>query len=128
MARLRTNEQGDVRKHPGSDASLSIGFLLCFALTITAYCIVQTGGIGLDAKIIIIAALAFIQFVAQMFFFLHLGRETTPRWKLWMFLLMVCVVGLLVIGSLWIMHNLDYNMMNMSQSQKNVYMGKNEGL
>src|SRR4051812_43226661 len=101
-----------VVKHPGSDKSLSIGFLLSFGLTIAAYCISQTEGLSLNAKIVTIAGLAFIQFIAQMIFFLHLGRERKPKWKLYMFFSMVVVVGILVIGSLWIMHNLDYNMMH----------------
>jgi len=121
-------ESKQVIKHPGTDASLSVGFLLCFILTITAYCIVQTEGLGVTAKIIIIACLAFVQFLAQMFFFLHLGREKKPRWKLWMFLSMVVVVGILVIGSLWIMHNLDYNMMHMTPEEQGAYMKKNEGI
>lgn len=115
-------------KHPGSDASLSIGFLLCFALTITAYCIITTDGMSTDAKVITIAILAFVQFVAQLFFFLHLGREKKPRWKLWMFVSMIMVVGILVVGSLWIMHNLNYNMMRFTQTQQTTYLKNHEGL
>ena len=115
-------------KHLGSDASLSIGFLLCFALTITAYCITQTEGLGVNAKIGIIAGLAFTQFVAQMFFFLHLGREKKPRYKLWMFGSMAIIILIIVVGSLWIMHHLDYNMMHMNESDINTYMSENEGI
>ena len=115
-------------QHPGSDASLSIGFILCLVFTITAYYISQTLGIDLTTKIGLIAGFAFIQFLVQMVFFLHLGREKRPRWKLGMFFSMVVVVGILVVGSLWIMHNLNYNMMNFTTTQQNKYLNAHEGL
>lgn len=115
-------------KHPGSDMSLSIGFLSCLFLTVGGYTVAQTNGLSLNAKIGIIAGLAFAQFVIQMIFFLHLGRERKPKWKLWMFFSMVIVVLILVIGSLWIMHNLDYNMMNFTRDEQTTYLKNHEGL
>ena len=50
------------------------------------------------------------QFFTQLLFFLHLGRETKPRWKLLVFLFMTMIVAILVFGSLWIMYNLNYHM------------------
>lgn len=121
-------EQKIIQKEPGSEASLSIGFVLCLFLTVIGYGVVQTESLPSQVKIVVIACLAFIQFIAQMFFFLHLGHERKPRYKLWMFFGMASVVGILVIGSLWIMHNLDYNMMNMTEQEKNQYMDDNQGI
>lgn len=97
-------------------------------MTIAGYSVVQTGSLSPAAKIGIITALAFAQFIIQMLFFLHLGRERKPRWKLHMFFSMVAVVGIVVIGSLWIMHNLDYNMMHMSEQEQHTYLKNNEGI
>lgn len=54
--------------------------------------------------------LAFGQFVVQLVYFLHLGTEQKPRWKLLVFWFMIVVVLIVVVGSLWIMYNLNYNM------------------
>lgn len=117
-----------VTRPHGSDASLSIGFLICLVFTLSAYGIVTMGWFGPQSRILVVVVLAFLQFVVQIYFFLHLGREPKPRWKLGMFIAMIFVVLVVVIGSLWIMHNLDYNMMNMTPEEKAVYMSHNEGL
>ena len=38
------------------------------------------------------------------------------------------MVLIVVIGSLWIMHNLNYNMMHMSPQEQLQYMHDNEGI
>ena len=43
--------------------------------------------------------------------YLHLGLESKPRWNLMMFLFMVLLIFVLVGGSMWIMYNLNYNVM-----------------
>lgn len=88
------------------------GFVMSLLLTVLAYLLVVKD--VLDAKFVIpaIVFLAVTQFVVQLVFFLHLGRETRPRWNLMAFLFMLLVVFIVVAGSLWIMANLDYNMMH----------------
>ena len=54
--------------------------------------------------------LAVVQLVVQLVFFLHLGRERQPRWNLLAFAFMAIVLLILVLGSLWIMNNLNYHM------------------
>jgi cytochrome o ubiquinol oxidase operon protein cyoD len=58
----------------------------------------------------VVVGLAVAQLLVQLVFFLHLGREPKPRQNLVVFLFMLLVIGILVIGSLWIMHNLNYHM------------------
>jgi cytochrome o ubiquinol oxidase subunit IV len=55
-------------------------------------------------------ALAIVQFFVQIYFFLHLGRETKPRWKLLVLMFMILIVFIIVAGSLWIMYNMNYRM------------------
>jgi cytochrome o ubiquinol oxidase subunit IV len=56
-----------------------------------------------------IVALALVQLFIQLIFFLHLGRESKPRWNLSALAFAVIVVVILVFGSLWIMASLDYH-------------------
>ncbi len=123
----KTN-QAIVSKHDpehGTLRSYVTGFVTSIVLTVSAYLLVVNRGnatTGLIVKIIV--ALALIQFIVQLFFFLHLGKETKPRWKLFVFFFMILVVLILVFGSLWIMNNLNYRM---TPSQQFNYMNDQGG-
>lgn len=121
---------------PASHLSLKgyiVGFGLSLGLTVLAFLFVtnhistQHAQFSHNFLIIVLAVLAFSQFIVQMVFFLHLGTEKRPRWKLMMFGFMVLVVLILVVGSIWIMQNLNYNMMDMGVDETKVYMKENEG-
>jgi cytochrome o ubiquinol oxidase operon protein cyoD len=47
----------------------------------------------------------------QVVFFFNLNDEKKPKWNTMAFLFMMLIVLIVVLGSLWIMTNLDYNMM-----------------
>lgn len=85
-----------------------------------AYVVVVYGILPDYAKLLVMA-LAAAQMVIQLVFFLHLGNESSPKWNLAAFAFMLLMLGILVIGSLWIMNNLNYNMM-MSPQEMNQYM------
>lgn len=115
----------------GSKTSYIIGFILSTILTAIAFWIVK---IHLNHHhlypsdnflMITLAALAVTQLFVQMVFFLHLSRESKPRWNALALAFAVTVVVILVIGSLWIMSNLNYRMMY-SPSQINQYL-KSQG-
>ena len=101
------------------------GYIASIVLTVTAYLAVShrllSGNNGLIA---VVVGLALAQFLVQLVFFLRLGRETKPRWKLLVFGFMVMVVCILVFGSLWIMSNLNYRM---TPAQINTYMKNQDG-
>jgi cytochrome o ubiquinol oxidase operon protein cyoD len=83
--------------------------------------------LNIQGLIICVVSLAVVQLLIQLFFFLHLGHESKPRLNLITLLVAVLVIGMVVGGSVWIMHNLNYNM-SMSQQEINKYMRDNEGL
>lgn len=89
-----------------------IGFVLSLLLSLGAYAAVANHWLQGSMLIVAIVSLAIVQLVVQLVCFLHLGTETKPRWKLVAFWFMLMVLGILVFGSLWIMQNLNYNMMN----------------
>jgi cytochrome o ubiquinol oxidase operon protein cyoD len=102
------------------------GYVASLCLTVAAYLLVSRH--ALSTRWILIAmvvGLALTQFLVQLVFFLHLGRETKPRWKLAVFLFMILIVGILVFGSLWIMNNLNYRM---TPAQINQYMNSQDNL
>ncbi len=109
----------------GTLRSYVTGFILSLGLTLAAYFIVVNHSFSMSAIIAWIVALALAQFLVQMLFFLHLGREKKPRWKLYVALYMVMVVTILVLGSLWIMSNLNYRM---TPAQINSYLNSQSGL
>ena len=101
------------------------GYALSLVLTIGAYLFVRHHTASKDALVVGVAVLARTQFFVQLFFFLRLGRETRPRWKLLTFGFMVLVVMILVLGSLWIMSNLNSRM---SPQQMNNYLKNQDSL
>jgi cytochrome o ubiquinol oxidase operon protein cyoD len=99
------------RSNQSRVTSYIVGFVSSIILTLVAYILVVNhvlSGIGLVA---VIVGLAIIQLFVQLFFFLHLGDEAKPRWNLMALLFAAMVVVIVVFGSLWIMNNLNYNMM-----------------
>lgn len=93
-----------------------IGFGLSVILTLFAFGFVQlhlsSGHVTFSHDLIVplILGLALLQLIVQLVFFLHIGQESKPRWKLMAFLFGAMVVAIIFIGSMWIMYNLDYNM------------------
>lgn len=103
--------------------SYATGFVFSVALTLLAYQAVVNHWLSGPALIGTVMGLAVLQLIVQLVFFLHLGSESKPRWNLVMFLFMLLVLVIIVGGSLWIMANLNYNMM-MTPEQMDEYMLK----
>lgn len=102
------------------------GFLLSIILTLLAYWIAVGGAYEKGFIIAIIIGLAILQLFVQLYFFLHLGEELRPRWRLVSLGFGLLVVIIVVLGSLWIMDNLNYNMMH-SPEKMETYMEKQGG-
>ena len=92
-------------------AAYVIGFLLSLVLTLATYFAVVEHLFTPVRLLITISILAVAQFIVQLFFFLRMGQERKPHWKLTVFLFMIVVLVVIVFGTLWIMHNLNYNVM-----------------
>jgi len=104
-----------------------IGFVSSIILTMIAFGAVMYHWFSMQVVIIVIAALAVVQLFVQLFFFLHLAEEYKPRWRLMFFGFAALVIFIIVAGSLWIMANLNYNMMS-GHMDVDTYMRNNEGL
>jgi len=112
----------------GSLLSYVSGFVLSLVLTFIAYYLVdqhvhsghETFSHGFLYGTIIV--LAVVQLVVQLVFFLHLGRDSRPHWNLIVFTYAALLLVIIVVGSLWVMAHLNYNMMQMPPTQVDTYM------
>lgn len=88
------------------------GLILCIILTLAAFAVVERHLFTENYIYISLAALAIVQLFVQVICFLRLNANPEGRWNLMPFLCAILIIAVLVGGSLWIMYNLNYNMMN----------------
>jgi len=96
----------------GSYSSYFIGFVISVILTVAAFAIVMMHSMSPSGTIGAIAVLAAIQMVVHLVFFLHLSTSSETRWNLMAFIFTAVSVVILVIGTLFIMHDTSINMMS----------------
>ena len=84
-----------------------LGFILCIVLTLMAYDTVASGLIHDSLAVFLIVAMAVIQALVQLVFFLDLG-EKKEQWNLLSFISTIGLIAILVAGTLIIMYNLNH--------------------
>jgi cytochrome o ubiquinol oxidase operon protein cyoD len=85
------------------------GFVLAVILTAIPFALV-IGHVVKDV-LLVIAVCATAQIIVHVVYFLHLDRSDEQRWNRMALLYVVIMVGIVLGGSLWIMYNLNHNMM-----------------
>lgn len=100
-----------------------VGFISALALTGLAFWLVTSRALSGSWLVAALITLAVVQLAVQLVFFLHVGSEERPRWNLTALIFMLIMLVVIVAGSLWIMNNLNYNMM-MTPEQMDAYMSK----
>lgn len=91
-----------------------IGFFISLALTLGAYITTmrfiegEVTNLSSNKVTLIIGLFAISQLYIQLIFFLHLGTSRKSRLNLVSFLYTSIAILLVVIGTLWIMRNLEY--------------------
>lgn len=95
------------------------GFVLSIALTLIPYFIVVNHLFGGSSLIYVAVLFGVAQLLAQVIFFLHLHKKSKPHWNMIVFIFTVLIVSILVVGSLWVMRNLNYNMSDASPVNTN---------
>ncbi|HSW47612.1 MAG TPA: cytochrome o ubiquinol oxidase subunit IV [Candidatus Saccharimonadales bacterium] len=109
----------------GTVKSYLIGFLLSIILSLIAYNLVLTHPISNISLIALIIIIAFVQLFVQLIFFIHLGQDSPPKWHLIFFISTFCAILAIVVGSIWIMSHLNYNM---TPKQMNQYIKDQSGI
>lgn len=92
--------------------SYVLGFMLCIILTLMAFGLVELRIFSNHSLYVVLTLLAVIQLLVQSLCFLRLNSSKEGRSNLFPFLFTLLIITILVGGSLWIMYNLNYNMMN----------------
>jgi cytochrome o ubiquinol oxidase subunit IV len=109
-------EAADHAEHPaaGSLDSYLIGFGLSVVLTAVPFWLVMTGVLG-DKQLTALAimALAAVQIVVHMIYFLHMNARSENGWTMMALIFTIIMVVIGLTGSLWVMHHLNVNMMPM---------------
>ncbi|CAK9891216.1 cytochrome o ubiquinol oxidase subunit IV [Pseudomonas sp. NPDC087612] len=95
----------------GSVKSYVIGFILSVILTAIPFGLVMFPSMPKDITIMVVVALAVIQVVVHLVYFLHMDRSAEQRSNVSTFMFTVMVIALLVGLSLWIMFSIHTSMM-----------------
>ncbi len=95
----------------GTFKAYLIGFGLSVFLNLAIYWIAISHALSGIVLNISLGVLGIVQGIVQLIFFLHALKEPKPRWNLLMFYFMLMVLVIIVFGSVWIMDNLNYNLM-----------------
>lgn len=98
----------------GSLRSYLIGFGLSVVLTAIPFWLVMSGVIASKpATAIVIMALAAVQVVVHMIYFLHMNTRAEEGWTMMALIFTVIMVVIALSGTLWVMYHLNVNMMPM---------------
>jgi cytochrome o ubiquinol oxidase operon protein cyoD len=99
-------------EYHGTLTSYLVGLLASLILTITSFYLVWISALPTQHLLYTIIGLAVLQAAVQLRFFMHLGKEGSPRWESISFLFMLTCLIIIVIGSLWIMYDLNNRVMS----------------
>ena len=115
----------------GSVASLMwlyvSGFVLSLAITVRAYFLAVNHTLAPTPLTITLLVLAMLQFLVQLVCFLHLSTSRESRERLSILICALILVSTLVVGSIWVMGNLNTRMSS-DPTQMNQYMNSQSGL
>ncbi|MEQ1297127.1 cytochrome o ubiquinol oxidase subunit IV [Acinetobacter soli] len=95
----------------GNFKQYTIGFILSVVLTIIPFGMVMAGGFGRGLLMTVIGITAVAQVLVQLVFFLHMNTSSEQRWNLIAFIYTILTIAILLVGSVWIMNYLHFNMM-----------------
>jgi cytochrome o ubiquinol oxidase operon protein cyoD len=118
--RLARDRNGAMDAHTqsqphGSLRSYLTGFVLSVVLTAIAFWLVM-GNVLNDTlgTSIVIMALAAVQIVVHMIYFLHMNTKSEGGWTFIALAFTLTLVVITLAGSIWVMYHMDQNMMPMS--------------
>jgi cytochrome o ubiquinol oxidase subunit IV len=99
----------------GTFSSYMTGFVLSVILTAIPFWLVM-GNVLNDTRMtsIVIMALAAVQIVVHMIYFLHMNTKSEGGWTFLALLFTLTLVVITLVGSIWVMYHMDQNMMPMS--------------
>jgi cytochrome o ubiquinol oxidase operon protein cyoD len=125
---MNQENQGVVSQHyHGSYKSYIWGFILSLILTFVAYFSVVKEVFSYEYLVAFILFLGVIQMFIQLQLFLHMANEPKPKYNLVIFLFMLLVLLIVVLGTLWIMYDLNNRVMP-TEKEMEAYMLRQGGM
>lgn len=110
-AHIEHGDRDDGAAH-GTYASYITGFVLSVILTAIPFWLVMSGGLESRlATVAVVVGCAIAQVLVHVVYFLHLNGRQEEGWTLLSTLFTVIIVGIMIVGSLWVMFHLNSNMM-----------------
>jgi cytochrome o ubiquinol oxidase operon protein cyoD len=108
--------ESNLDAYHGTFVMYAIGFVLSILFTFVAFYFVNahvlSEHVAFSHQFLLVATtgLGIAQLLVQLICFLHLGNKSTSAWNLLAIAFATLLVSILVIGSFWIMYNLNTNM------------------
>ncbi|KQL51480.1 heme transporter CcmD [Heyndrickxia shackletonii] len=90
-------------EHTASIKAYVIGFILSIILTIIPLVLVLNHMLAKSVLLPVILIAAVLQFVIQLFFFMHIRDGEGPRYNVMALVLGLIFVVTIVVGAIWIM-------------------------
>ncbi len=95
----------------GTVKSYVIGFVLSVILTAIPFGLTMAHRLPVASLVPVIVAIGVVQILVHLYFFLHMNTSSSQVWNNAAFVFTVIIVGILIVGSLWVMYHLNANMM-----------------
>jgi cytochrome o ubiquinol oxidase subunit IV len=96
----------------GSLRSYIVGFVLSIVLTFLSFGCVMSGAVPHDLILPGIMVFCVAQVLVQLVFFLHLSTKPGQRDNLSIGVFTLLIIAIVIVGSLWVLHNMNVNMMH----------------
>ncbi|CAH2780920.1 MAG: Cytochrome O ubiquinol oxidase subunit IV (EC [uncultured Caballeronia sp.] len=82
-----------------------IGFVLAIVLTVASFWAATSGAFQGESAIVALAVLAAMQVIVHVVFFLHVNTSKGQRWHAMSFAYTILMSLILIVGTVWVMHN-----------------------
>ncbi len=112
MAHHDNHSDAHAASHGGGLKSYLVGFVMAVVLTVIPFAMVMSGAFPKGVTVTVISVLAAVQMLVHIVFFLHMDRSPEQRSNVEVGLFSILIIGIVIIGSLWVMHNLNINMLH----------------
>jgi len=106
------NTETGADAHAGGLKSYLIGFAMAVILTVIPFAMVMSGAFSKGVTVTVISVMAAVQMLVHMVYFLHMDRSPEQRSNVQVGLFSLLIIGIVIVGSLWVLHNMNVNMMH----------------
>ena len=96
----------------GSLKTYVVGFALSLILTVLSFACVMSGAVPQHLVVPGIVVFCIAQLLVQLAFFLHMSAAPGQRDNLSIGVFTLLIIAIIVVGSLWVMHNMNLYMMH----------------